>query len=198
LLTRRYRRVSAGAGLLDPTAPYCAGWNGCWTGRCRFGQLSTAGRVTRAKAQAVFAAEHIMTSAVSDPCLDRHKRLVYTGGCFDWGDRGEEMITELTPLSPSPMGQGHAREAAALQRLHDERGLDVVRLNPGLCTAREPAQDCLHRPRRAWVGCAASELAGTGGGCAHVEDLGRAYAVPRLCPDRITPSRTTSRSGCGT
>jgi hypothetical protein len=75
------------------------------------------------------------------------------------------------------MGQGHAREAAALQRLHDERGLDVVRLNPGLCTAREPAQDCLHRPRRAWVGCAASELAGTGGGCAHVEDLGRAYAV---------------------
>jgi nucleoside-diphosphate-sugar epimerase len=118
-------------GCWTTTAPYCAGWNGCWTGRCRFGQLSTAGRVTRAKAQAVFAAEHIMTSAVSDPCLDRHKRLVYTGGCFDWGDRGEEMITELTPLSPSPMGQGHAREAAALQRLHDERGLDVVRLNPG-------------------------------------------------------------------
>src|SRR5450631_37787 len=63
-------------------------------------QLSTAGRVTRAKAQAVFAAEHIMTSALSQACLDQQKRLVYTGGCFDWGDCGEEMITELTPLSP--------------------------------------------------------------------------------------------------
>jgi len=36
------------------------------------------------------------------------------------------------PLSPSPMGQGHARDAATLRQLHDERGLDVVRLNPGL------------------------------------------------------------------
>jgi len=94
-------------------------------------QLSTAGRVTRAKARAVFAAEHTMTSALAQACLDQHKRLVYTGGCFDWGDHGEELITEQTPLSPSPMGQGHAREAAALQRLHDEQGLDVVRLNPG-------------------------------------------------------------------
>jgi hypothetical protein len=83
-------------------------------------QLSTAGRVTRAKARAVFAAEHIMISTLAQACLDQHKRLVCTGGCFDWGDHGEELITEQTPLSPSPMGRGHTRDAAALQRLDDE------------------------------------------------------------------------------
>lgn len=140
-------------------------------------QLSTAGRVTRAKARAVFAAEHIMTSALSQACLDQHKRLVYTGGCFDWGDRGEELITERTPLSPSPMGQGHAREAADLQRLHDEQGLDVVRLNPGFVygpggllktaftdQARRGRLRCIGAGRNWW-------------GCVHVEDLGRAYAA---------------------
>lgn len=41
-------------------------------------QLSMAGRVTAAKARAVFAAEHIMTSALAHACLDQRKRLVYT------------------------------------------------------------------------------------------------------------------------
>ena len=85
-------------------------------------QLSTAGRVTAAKARAVFAAEHLMASALAQACPDQHTRLVCTGGCFDWGDHGEELITERTPLSPSPMCVGHAREAAVLQRLHDEHG----------------------------------------------------------------------------
>jgi nucleoside-diphosphate-sugar epimerase len=29
------------------------------------------------------------------------------------------------------MGEGHAREARFLQRMHAKQGLDVVRLNPG-------------------------------------------------------------------
>ena len=140
-------------------------------------QLSTAGRVTHAKAQAVFAAEHTMTGALAQACLDQHKRLVYTGGCFDWGDHGEELITEQTPLSPSPMGQGHAREAAALQRLHEDQGLDVVRLNPGFVygpggllksafidQARRGRLRCIGAGRNWWS-------------CVHVADLGRAYAA---------------------
>ena len=140
-------------------------------------QLSTTGRVTAAKARAVFAAEHVMTSALSQACLDQHKRLVYTGGCFDWGDHGDELITEQTPLAPSPMGQGHAREAAALQKLHDERGLDVVRMNPGFVygpggllktalvdQARRGRLRCIGPGRNWWS-------------CVHVEDLGRAYAA---------------------
>jgi nucleoside-diphosphate-sugar epimerase len=84
-------------------------------------QLPTAGRVTAAKARAVFAAEHIMASALAQACLDQHKRPVHTGGC-PGGEHGDELITEHMPLSPSPMGQGHVREAAALQRLHDQHG----------------------------------------------------------------------------
>src|SRR5215831_10227205 len=94
-------------------------------------QLSTSGRVTRARAAEVFAAEHTMTTALANACLDQGRRLLYTGGCFDWGDHGDEWITEDTALSPSPMGEGHAREARFLQRMHAEQGLDVVRLNTG-------------------------------------------------------------------
>ena len=140
-------------------------------------QLSTAGRVTHAKAQAVFAAEHIMTSALAQTCLDRHKRLVYTGGCFDWGDHGDEWITEQTALSPSPMGEGHAREARLLQRMHAEQGLDVIRLNPGFVygpggllrsafveQARKGRLRCIGNGSNWWS-------------CVHVDDLGRAYTA---------------------
>ena len=75
------------------------------------------------------------------------------------------------------MGQGHAREAAALQKLHDERGLDVVRMNPGFVygpggllktalvgQARRGRLRCIGPGRNWWS-------------CVHVEDLGRAYAA---------------------
>ena len=85
-------------------------------------QLSTSGRVTRARAAQVFAAEHTMTTALAQACLEHGRRLLYTGGCFDWGDHGDEWITEDTPLSPSPMGEGgpvpaaHARRAGTGRR----------------------------------------------------------------------------------
>jgi nucleoside-diphosphate-sugar epimerase len=140
-------------------------------------QLSTAGRVTKARAQAVFAAEHTMTAALAQACLEHGRRLLYTGGCFDWGDHGEEWITEATALSPSPMGEGHAREAGLLQQMHAERGLDVVRLNPvfvygpgGLLRsafvdqARSGRLRCIGRGANWWS-------------CVHVDDLGAAYAA---------------------
>ena len=94
-------------------------------------QLSTAERVTRAPAAEVFAAEHTMTAALAHACLDQGRRLLYTGGCFDWGDHGDKWITEDPALSPSPMGEGHAREARLLQRMHAEQGLDVRAAEPG-------------------------------------------------------------------
>jgi nucleoside-diphosphate-sugar epimerase len=140
-------------------------------------QLSVPGRVTKARAQAVFAAEHTMTSALAEACLEHGRRLLYTGGCFDWGDNGEEWITENTALSPSPMGEGHAREAGLLQRMHAERGLNVVRLNPGFVygsggllrsafvdQARKGRLRCIGRGSNWWS-------------CVHVDDLGRAYAA---------------------
>ena len=140
-------------------------------------QLSTAGRVTRARAGQVFAAEHTMTTALADACLAQGRRLLYTGGCFDWGDHGDEWITEETPLSPSPMGEGHAREARLLQRMHAEQGLDVVRLNPSFVygpggllrsafveQARKGRLRCIGNGSNWWS-------------CVHVDDLGRAYAA---------------------
>jgi nucleoside-diphosphate-sugar epimerase len=75
-------------------------------------QLSTAGRVTRARAAEVFVAEHTMTAALAHACLDQGRRLLYTGGCFDWGDHGDKWITEDTALSPSPMANVQALELA--------------------------------------------------------------------------------------
>lgn len=147
-------------------------------------QLATSGRVTAARARAVFDADQIMTTALAHACLQHGRRLVYTGGCFDWGDRGEDWIDESTPLSPSPMGLGHARMAAQLTQLHEERGLDVVRLNPvfvygpgGLLASAFVGQAakgrlrCIGSGRNWWT-------------CIHVADLGRAYsaAVMRAAP----------------
>jgi nucleoside-diphosphate-sugar epimerase len=140
-------------------------------------QLSTSGRVTRARASAVFEAEHVMTAALAAACLQHRRRLVYTGGCFDWGDHGEELITEDTPLSPSPMGEGHAREARLLQQMHQEQGLDVVRLNPGFVYGpggllRSAFVDQASKGRLRCIGRGANWWS-----CVHVDDLGRAYAA---------------------
>jgi nucleoside-diphosphate-sugar epimerase len=140
-------------------------------------QPSTSGRVTRARAAEVFAAEHTMTTALANACLDQGRRLVYTGGCFDWGDHGEEWITEETALSPSPMGEGHAREARLLQSMHAERGLDVVRLNPGFVYGpggllRSAFVDQARKGRLRCIGSGSNWWS-----CVHVDDLGRAYAV---------------------
>ena len=137
-------------------------------------QLSTAGRVTRARAARVFAAEHTMTTALARACLDQGRRLLYTGGCFDWGDHGEEWITEDTALDPSPMGEGHAREARLLQRMHAEQGLDVVRLNPGFVYGpggllRSAFVDQARKRRLRCIGNGPNWWS-----CVHVDDLGRA------------------------
>jgi nucleoside-diphosphate-sugar epimerase len=140
-------------------------------------QLSTSGRVTKTRAQAVFAAEHTMTAALAQACLEHGRRLLYTGGCFDWGDHGEEWITENTALSPSPMGEGHAREAGLLQMMHAERGLDVVRLNPGFVYGpggllRSAFVDQARNGRLRCIGHGANWWS-----CVHVDDLGQAYAA---------------------
>ena len=140
-------------------------------------QLSTSGRVTRARAAQVFAAEHTMTAALAQACLDQGRRLLYTGGCFDWGDHGDEWITEDTALSPSPMGEGHAREALLLRRMHTEQGLDVVRLNPGFVYGpggllRSAFVDQARKRRLRCIGNGPNWWS-----CVQVDDLGRAYGV---------------------
>ena len=94
-------------------------------------QYGTSGRLTRAKLEQVKAADAAMTKALAQRCLELHKRLVYTSGCFNYGDHGDAWITEATPEMPSPLGEGHHELTTYLLDLHHQHGLDVVILAPG-------------------------------------------------------------------
>ena len=147
--------------------------------------LSLPGRLTARRAEQIFEADRTMTVALADECVRLGRRLVYTGGCFDWGDHGEDWIDETTPLNPSPLGVGHARMATMLEERHREHGLDVVRLSPGFVygpgglfasafveqVARRRLR-CIGDGRNWWS-------------CVHVDDLALAYVA----------ALTTARAG---
>ena len=139
--------------------------------------LSVPGRLSTRRAERLFDADRVMATALAEECERHGRRLVYTGGCFDWGDHGEEWIDETTPLTPSPLGVGHARMARALDTRHRDAGLDVVRLSPGFVygpggllasafveQAERGRLRCLGPGRNWWS-------------CVHVDDLATAYAA---------------------
>lgn len=135
-------------------------------------QKAVGGRLTRRRAEEIFAADALMTAELATACRAGGKRLLYTGGCFDWGDRGEEWITEETPLTPSPMGVGHARQARVLDAMAD---LDVVRVSPGFVYGPGGlfAQAFVDQARAGRLRCI-----GRGGNwwsAVHVDDLAQAY-----------------------
>lgn len=140
-------------------------------------QLTVPGRLTPGRSRRLFEADALMTRSLADACVEHDRRLVYTGGCFDWGDHGEDWIDETTPLSPSPMGVGHARQAVYLDGRHRDDDLDVVRLSPGFVygpgglftaafveQARKDRLRCIGRGSNWWS-------------CVHVEDLAAAYVT---------------------
>ena len=140
-------------------------------------QLAVGGRLTPRRSRQVFAADALATAALADACVRHGRRLVYTGGCFDWGDHGEDWITEATPLTPSPMGVGHARQAVELDRRHREDGLDVVRLSPGFVYGpgglfRTAFVDQARQGRLRCIGAGHNWWS-----CVHVDDLAGAYVL---------------------
>ena len=140
-------------------------------------QLAVGGRLTPAKSQQIFGADALMTRTLADACVTQGKRLIYTGGCFDWGDHGEDWVDEDTPLTPSPMGEGHARQAADLDRRHAQEGLDVVRLSPGFVYGPGGlfASAFVDQARQGRLRCIGS---GTNWwSCVHVDDLASAYGL---------------------
>lgn len=94
-------------------------------------QYGTSGRLTRAKLEQIKAADETMTRALAQACLEHHKRFVYTSGCFNYGDHGDAWISEATPETPSPLGEGHHDLTKYLLNLHQQAGLEVVILAPG-------------------------------------------------------------------
>ena len=94
-------------------------------------QVGVAGRMTNKKVAQINHADERMTLALAEACLEHDKVLLYTNGCFGYGDHGEAWITEETPLSPSPMGVGHAAVLERLMTLHAQRNLKVIILTAG-------------------------------------------------------------------
>lgn len=94
-------------------------------------QLGVSGRMTQKKVAQINHADEVMTSALAQACLKHNKLLIYTNGCFGYGDHGDEWITEETPLNPSPMGLGHAAMVRHLNNLFAQKNLKVIILTAG-------------------------------------------------------------------
>ncbi len=94
-------------------------------------QYGVSGRMTNKKVSQINHADELMTLALAKACLEHDKVLLYTNGCFGYGDHGEAWITEKTPLSPSPMGVGHAAVVERLMALHEKENLKVIILTAG-------------------------------------------------------------------
>jgi nucleoside-diphosphate-sugar epimerase len=94
-------------------------------------QLSVKGRFTNMSKGKINQADEVMSLALAKECIQYDKMLVYTSGCFNYGDHGADWINEDTPPNPSPLGEGHAHVVAQLMSLHENEGLKLLILSPG-------------------------------------------------------------------
>ena len=150
-------------------------------------QYSTSRRLTRTKLEQIKAADETMTRALAQACLERHKKFIYTSGCFNYGDHGDAWITEATPEMPSPLGEGHHELAKYLLNLHQQAGLEVVILAPGFVYGpgglfKISFYDTLQKGQLRVFGKGENYWSPV-----HVEDLARAYlqAVERDVPGEV-------------
>lgn len=140
-------------------------------------QYAVKGRLTRAKVVELGSANHLMTSTLADSCITSGRRLVYTSGTFNYGDRGDEWITESTPFNASPLGETHAREVSALRDLRTHRSLDLVVVAPGFVIGpggyfKEALYDQARQNRLRVVGSGQNYWS-----CIEVNDLAAAFAL---------------------
>jgi 2-alkyl-3-oxoalkanoate reductase len=140
-------------------------------------QVRVKGRVTKGKLARLAAANDVMTAELARVCADNGSRLVYTSGCFGYGDRGADLITEDTPLSPTPLGAEHARQVGRLRALRAEEGLDVVILHLGFVygpggTFKNVFYDQARRGRLRCIGDGANYWS-----LVHVDDAAAAYVA---------------------
>ena len=94
-------------------------------------QLGVKGRFTQANKAKINQADEAMTLALARACIEQDKILIYTSGCFNYGDHGAEWIDERTPATPSPLGEGHAQVVAQLMDMYKRENLKLLVLSPG-------------------------------------------------------------------
>ncbi|MDQ2784011.1 MAG: NAD(P)-dependent oxidoreductase [Chloroflexota bacterium] len=140
-------------------------------------QYGVAGRFTRKTVARINHADETMSLALAQVCLAHGKRFVYTSGCFNYGDHGAEWITEATPFTPSPLGEGHAALTTELLRRHRQDGLDAVILLPGFVYGpgglfKSSFVDQLAKKQLRVIGRGENYWT-----CVHVDDLAIAFAL---------------------
>lgn len=94
-------------------------------------QYGIQGRFTRKKYQQIEHADTLMTETLARACLEHGKKFIYTSGCFNYGDCGDQWITEQTPFNPSPLGVAHAKMVTMLLSLYQNEHLRVIIISPG-------------------------------------------------------------------
>jgi nucleoside-diphosphate-sugar epimerase len=67
-------------------------------------QYGIKGRFTAKKLQQIEQADALMTRTLSRVCLTHDKKMLYTSGAFNYGDHGDEWITEQTPAASLAIG----------------------------------------------------------------------------------------------
>jgi dihydroflavonol-4-reductase len=139
-------------------------------------QSTPSGRMTATKVRQIQHADHVMTVTLASACAAAGKRLVYTSGYFNYGDRGDDWITTETPFEPSPLGVGHAAEVQALRR-DAASGLDLVVVAPGFVYGpgglfKSAFWDQARRGRLRCIGDGHSYWS-----CVHIDDLANGYCA---------------------
>jgi 2-alkyl-3-oxoalkanoate reductase len=140
-------------------------------------QVRVKGRVTKGKLARLAAANDVMTAELARVCADNGSRLVYTSGCFGYGDRGADWSAGDKLLIPPPLVSDHARQVARLRALRAEEGLDVVILHLGFVygpggTFKNVFYDQARRGRLRCIGDGANYWS-----LVHVDDAAAAYVA---------------------
>ncbi len=119
-----------------------------------------------------------MTSqTLARACLAHNKKMLYTSGVFNYGDHGQEWITEQTPLHPSPLGEAHTKVAEELLALYRTQHLRVIIISPGFVYGpgglfKQSFYDTLQKGQLRIFGTGQNYWS-----LVHVDDLAAAYAL---------------------
>jgi len=140
-------------------------------------QYGIQGRFTHKKFAQIEQADALMTRTLSRACLAHDKKLLYTSGVFNYGDHGDEWITEQTPLRPSPLGEAHTKMVEELLPLYREQHLRVIILSPGFVCGpgglfKQSFYDTLQKGQLRLFGKGQNYWS-----LIHVDDLAAAYAL---------------------
>ncbi|MEO5876346.1 MAG: NAD-dependent epimerase/dehydratase family protein [Streptosporangiaceae bacterium] len=139
-------------------------------------QVRIPGRVTGTALASLDAADRVATETLASACAEWGRRLLYTSGCFGYGDHGDSWINEQTPLNPSPLGVSHARQVEYL-RGRRQAGLDAVILHLGFVYGpggnfADVFYDQARRNRLRCIGKGAGYWS-----CVHADDVGAAFVA---------------------